>query len=118
MDTIIISSVVADLNGSMRFKIDPGKSDILSLSRRVSKKATLDGGSVTDDFGFTHSDRTFMIVAKMTGAQVSALNYMVENFTSITVSTVDGLFLGSFQNTKVRGTEVTIKILIKEMLTP
>ena len=117
MNTIIISSVVADMNGSMRFKFRADKSDIMSMGRRVSKVATLDGGSVTDDFGFTHSDRTFVILATLTKAQIVTLNYMVETFSSITISTVEGLFLGSFRDTKVKGREVSMKILIKEKLT-
>ena len=116
MNRVILAATVSDSQGSLEFKFDPSKTDIYSMERRVSKRATLDGGSVFDDYGFSHSDRVFTLVAKMNGVMIDSLNYMVETFTSIMVSTVDGIFLGAFQDTRVKGSEVTIKILIKEKL--
>ena len=82
----------------------------------MSRRATLDGGSVFDDYGFSHSDRIFVLVANMSGPMLESLNYLVETFASIMISTVEGLFLGAFQDTIVKGREVTIKILVKEKL--
>jgi len=117
MNNIIISSTVADLAGSVRFKFDPTKTEIFSLGRRVSRRPTLDGGSVIDDYGYTDSDRTFTIVARLPGTMIDAVNYVLKTFSTIVISTVDGLYFGSFQSTKVKGSEVTMKILIKEKMT-
>jgi hypothetical protein len=116
MKTIILSSVVADINGHVEFKVDSSKSEIFSRERRVSKRATLDGGSVIEDYGFTHTDRPFTIVARLSESKLRTLNYMIETFSSVIMSTVDGLYLGAFQDSRVKGMEVTIKILIKEKL--
>ena len=116
MNMINFASVVSDSQGFLQFKFDTSKTDIYSQERRVSRRATLDGGSVVDDYGFSHSDRTFIVVAKVSGAKLDALNYLVRTFTSIMVSTIDGIFLGAFKDTRVKGNEVTIKILIKEKL--
>jgi len=116
MNNCVLSATVSDAAGSMRFKFDVKKSEIYSLERRVTRRATLDGGSVTEDYGFTDSDRTFTIVAVLTKTQIESLEYLVRTFSSIVISTVAGLFLASFESTRVKGQEVTIKLLIKEKL--
>jgi hypothetical protein len=116
MNTVILSSVVADTNGHVEFKMDPSKSEIFSRGRRVSQRATLDGGSVTDDYGYSHTDRPCIIVAKLPLGKIEKINYMIENFSSIILSIKDGLYLGAFQDSRVKGAEITLKIIIKEKL--
>ena len=50
-------------------------------------------------------NRLFILVASMNGPMIESLNYLVETFASIMVSTVEGLFLGAFQDTIVKGRE-------------
>jgi hypothetical protein len=116
MNRAILSAPVSDSQGQIEFKFDVGNSELLSRERRITRRATLDGGSVFDDYGYSHSDRDFTLVTYMSGEMIEALNYMVETFSSILVSTVEGFFLGTFQDTRVKGNEVTIKILIMEKL--
>lgn len=116
MNTIILSSVISDPFGTMIFKFNPSKSEIYSQGRRVSKRGTLDGGSVFSDYGFTDSDREFNIETQLRGEQLDLLNYMIRNYSSIMVSVIDGLFLAALESTTTIGSNVKLKILIKEKL--
>jgi len=116
MNTIILSAPVSDIDGVLQFKFDTSKTEIYSLERRVARRATLDGSSVFEDYGFSHTDRTFVIGARLNGTQLDALTYLLETYPSIVVSIVDGLYLAALQDTKVKGSDATIRILIKEKL--
>ena len=63
----------------VKFKEDY-KSKIRRFSRRVSRVATLDGGSVVTDSGYSDTDRTFIVTAQITETQRDNLEYMQENY--------------------------------------
>ena len=116
MNRIIISAPVSDHMGSIVFNCNSTNTELFSLDRRVSRRATLDGDSIINDYGFTHADRTFTIGAVLKSGEIEVLNHIIQTFASVIISTVAGLFLGSFQSTSVKGSEVHMKILIKEKL--
>ena len=60
MQTLFISTPTFDLNGSLALRLADG-SDIKSGARRVSRNATLDGGAVITDGGYSDADRTLVI---------------------------------------------------------
>jgi hypothetical protein len=65
---ISIAAIEFDLDGYV--EIDPlPDTDYGRYIRRATRTATLDGGAVSQDFGFTHADRTFSIRFRSTESQ-------------------------------------------------
>lgn len=86
-------------------------------SRRVNRVATLDGGAVFNDFGFTHADRTMRIVWQPTSqAQEAAVARLVQTYSRITVSTPDGLFLAAPQILSPSDSTLTLTLLVERKL--
>ncbi len=56
------------------------RSKVRRFSRRVSRVATLDGGSVGNDSGFSDTDRTLDFSGRVTKTQGANLKYMIENY--------------------------------------
>jgi hypothetical protein len=74
----------------VKFKEDYTGTKTRSRERRVSRVATLDGSSVITDSGYTDTDRTLTIKAKLTQAQVEDLEYMIETYSLWNVAVPDG----------------------------
>jgi hypothetical protein len=60
--------------------------------RRTNRVATLDGGAVSNDFGYADADLTIELRWKPTEAVDAAVDRMVRLYGSITVATRDGVF--------------------------
>lgn len=117
MNDIILSAPSADVNGTVKFKYAGRETDIYSLSRRVTRTATLDGGSVTNDLGFTHSDRTFNVSAALSPDQQDLVSRLLRTYPTLMISVQEGLFLGAIEVNNVTGNVSVLQILIKEKLT-
>lgn len=86
-------------------------------SRRVTRVATLDGGAVFNDFGFSDADRTMRIVWRPTGkAQEAAVARLVQTYSRITVATPDGLFLAAPQILTPGDSTLTLTLLVERKL--
>ena len=89
---IFLSTQQYDPLGFVR--VEPGKgSDFGQLTRRANRVATLDGAAVTNDFGYTDADRTFVVRAQVTEDQNSRLERMVRFHKRVKVATREGFFL-------------------------
>lgn len=75
----------------IRFK-ELASSVIKNYSRRVSRTATLDGGSVVTDSGYTDTDRTLTIQTRITEAQETILKYLIQTYALLTVVTDEGCY--------------------------
>jgi hypothetical protein len=89
------------------------KCDFMDIPSRVSRSATLDGGSVIVHSGVVAGDRTFSINVWLDEAEETILRNIYDNYTSVVVSIHDGVFLGALDSFKFRNGNVTGKILIK-----
>lgn len=70
-------------------------SDFSIASRRVSRTATLDGGALIVDNGYTASDATFVIsLPTISLEQRAALLAIIQTHSLIVVSCVVGCFVG------------------------
>jgi len=117
MNNIILSAPAADVNGTVKFKYAGRETDLYSLSRRVTRIATLDGGVVLNDLGFTHGDRTFNISAALTPDQQDSVNRLLRIYPTLMISVQEGLFLGAIEINNVTGNVSVLQILIQEKLT-
>jgi hypothetical protein len=88
---VFVSSIEYDPTGYVAIDALPG-SDYGVLSRRANKIRTLDGGVVSNDFGFNHADREFLIHLHPTDEQDAILRYLVEFHPLVHVSTDEGVF--------------------------
>lgn len=111
---ISITMQTADINGHVI--LDDGDSKLGAVSARVSRTATLDGGCVITHSGLSQGDRTFRISTTIAEDQKTAIEYINENATMVTISCAEGLFSGSISSIDTSKPEMTMTILIKERL--
>ena len=109
-------SLTPQISSSYFVKLNENTEDtnIDRLSRRVSRIATLDRGSVMNDSGFTDSDRTLLIAAKITAAQKASLDYMLETYSLWNVATRVGLFSCTPQDMDSQNGQLKLTLLAAE----
>jgi len=93
---------------------DPDGSKLDRFSRRVSRVATLDGGSVVNDSGYSDTDRTLIIEAEITEAQKASLEYMIENYSLWNVSSKTGFFSCAPQKMDCPNGQLNLTLLVAE----
>lgn len=86
------------------------KSDTDNVSRRVNRTATLDGGAVTVDLGYSDSDRRFVIVTPDTLTAV-AVREKAKTHSQFTLSVKSGAFLCSFERVSFASGEASIYLM-------
>ena len=114
---ISITTSSYDLFGHLHLNPDPG-SEIKRNTRRVSRKATLNGGCSISDHGFSHSDRTFTVSQKNVSKNLaSRIWYISRTYSLVYVSTDEGVFLAAIQDVDLTEGNLKAKLLVKEKLT-
>lgn len=94
-------------------------SDIKYLSRRLSRTATLDGGAVIVDNGYSAADGSIKINIDPNQNDLTLYNQIaaiIKQFGMVTVSCADGVFLAAIESVTNPKTRLTINLLIKEQL--
>lgn len=105
-----------DYSGNFLIPIQPLDSDLSHIARRVSRSATLNGGSIIIDNGFTAADATFNIVIRdIDNATRLALMAMIQRHSAIIVSVKENVFSGVVETVSDRET-MKIKFLVNEQL--
>jgi len=90
---VSLSAPSFDLSGELILKRTEGSS-LSSAARRVSRSATLDGGAVFLDRGYTDADRDLVVsAAGISQADFERATYLLESYSQLLVSTERGLFL-------------------------
>ncbi|PLX93463.1 MAG: hypothetical protein C0621_07460 [Desulfuromonas sp.] len=107
---IIFSAPQYSLIGPVALSETKNECNLTDTSRRSSRVATLDGGAVVTDFGYTDADRTFTVVAPASRAEYDTLLAMQQSWSQLVVSCDEGIFLGSPARLKSQGGKVTITI--------
>jgi len=111
-----ISAPLYDIDGFLVVK-ENRASTINTLTRRVSKAATLDGGSALADFGFSDSDANFQIVIRnITESQTDILKAMIKTYPTLRLSCSEGAFSGAIVNFSADTLPVKFTFLTKEKL--
>lgn len=86
------------------------KSDTDNVSRRLSRRGTLDGGAITVDLGCSDSDRNFVIVTRDTVTAI-AIREKAKTHSRFTLSVKSGAFLCSFDRVSFSAGEATIYLM-------
>jgi len=112
---IAISTMTQNISGSLVLYEDES-SDFEDYSTRVSRTKTLDGGVHINHSGFSHGDRTFIVIAKITEAEGVIAKNIQQTETLIWISCKEGFFSGVIESIKIDGMDLTMSIMIKEKL--
>lgn len=113
---ISISPVLYDIRGALQLIPTTG-SDILAGERRIYRSPTLDGGVAIYDAGFSHGDRTLNVVVRgATQQQVLRAAELVEETTTVTVSTPDGVYIAALASYRYADGSLIVSILIRARL--
>lgn len=88
------------------------------IKPRISRTATLDGGSVITSSGCSHSDRTIEIVASgISSAQEAILRRMTMQAVLVQLANTEGVFTGAISRLSCKNGELKLTFLVKEKLT-
>lgn len=113
---ISMCSNLYDAFGDFVLNVDFLDSDFSHISRRVSRTATLDGGSVIVDNGYSASDATFSIViSDIDDSKRLLLLLMIQRHSEIIVSAKNNIFLGVVETLEDKD-KMKIKFLVKRQL--
>ena len=111
---IAISSPLFDTEGHLVIRELPS-TDLGETRRRMNRIATLDGGAVVNDSGYSPSDLTLVIRWRATRQERDKAERMVQLYPALTVATRKGVFDAAVQSLTDRGGETEITLLVKGM---
>ncbi len=109
---ISISSITENLSGNVLFN-NTEECSFQKNTSRVSRSATLDGGSVISNYGVTDGDRVFSLNVSITENQYSKLKNIFSVSPLVLISCSEGIFFGALQYFSVKNDVLTGKILIQ-----
>ena len=108
-----IATLTYDLDGAKVFPQDPASMMSNNTgARRASRTATLDGGCVIYDTGYAAADRTLTIVTDI--EYIDFFEHLVRYYSTVLVSTRDGLFKGNPRTWRTRNGKAEIEIFVTE----
>ena len=88
---VFLSATEFDLDGFVEIEPLPD-SEYGPYARRSTRTPTLDGGVVSQDYGFSHGDRVMSIKFESTQALDATLKHLVEQYSLVQVSADGGVF--------------------------
>jgi len=109
---ISISSVTQNVTGAVIIN-ESLTSAFNTNTARVSRTATLDGGSVITHSGYSDGDRTLSVYARISEAQANILWAIFRSETFVLVSIPDGLYYAAIQRVRTDNGDLSMTILIK-----
>lgn len=107
---IYINTKLADVAGSIRLH-PVNEQNLASITRRVNRVKTLDGGVAVNDFGLSHADRTFTLIFYPSEAATATLQAIMANHQAITLSCREGLFSAVIREMQFNENEATLVAL-------
>jgi hypothetical protein len=116
---ISLCTTTASLLGDLLLDTSDNQSTLDYLARRVSRVATLDGGSVIIDNGFSVADGKFKLVIDPEKNSVSLyrqLSLLISQYSLFTIACHEGVFLGTLENANNNKTLLTLNFLITQQL--
>lgn len=113
----MISFIHPEYNANGNIKIaELSDSKLNDSTRRVTRRATINGGVYLDDNGFSHGDRTFEIKAKATPGLVESVDQLKINYSQYKCLTNEGVFNGVIQSTTIQDDVLNIKFYVQSLL--
>lgn len=95
---ITLSALTFDLDGVVTLRANPEGTRLGEVRRRMNRVATLDGGAVINDSGYSEADRTLAIEWRPeSAAQEAAVARLVQLYARLVVATPAGLYLAAVE---------------------
>lgn len=110
-----ISTITQNASGNIILSEKP-QSELTNKTARVTRAATLDGGSVITHSGYSDGDLTLRIKAEITEAEKTIINEMFEFESLIHVAAASGFYSGAIERFYANDGNMEMTILIKEKL--
>jgi hypothetical protein len=111
---ISISTITGSSAGNIVLR-NYGAEPKYKSSARLSRSATLDGGSVFVHSGVSASDRDLAVECRLTETEASNLKTMYENHTLVSIAFHEGFFVGYIRACEIgRDGVARLNLYIKE----
>jgi hypothetical protein len=81
------------------------------MKRRGNRIATLDGGAVVNDFGYSAADRIFTLRWMVSSAEDATIRRLIDVHQRVTVSVPEGVFECVIGNYGVTAGSATLQLL-------
>jgi hypothetical protein len=109
-----ISTITYDADGARVIAQDPTQEFTnFEVSRRCTRTATLDGGAVVDDSGYSAADRSHTVKTRDdTGELAAWAERIVKTYSTVGIATRYGYFIGTPHRSWIREGYLFIEILI------
>jgi hypothetical protein len=107
-----LSTPTFDLDGFVELQLS-SPAEPSETRRRVNRIATLDGGAVLNDFGFTDADRTLLLSWQPTGRQEHLdIERLVQTYAQLQVAITSGVYLAAPEVYQQGDDESTLRLLV------
>ena len=112
----VLSAVTFDPAGVVILDVNE-QSNFGELRRRMNRVATLDGGAVFNDFGYSEADRSINLVWDVTNpADEAIVAHLISTYATLHVVTPSGLFLCAPERYVPGAAESTLSLLVVSKL--
>lgn len=113
----ILSSITFDPAGVVPISTVPGQT-LGPSRRRMNRVATLDGGAVFNDFGFSEADRTIALAwIPVSAEKEDAIERLLTLYTQLHMATPKGFFVVAPEVYTPGAAESTLTLLVVSKLT-
>ncbi len=113
----VLTTLEFDPLGVVKLDVRPG-SAFQERRRRVNRIATLDGGSVVNDFGYAESDKTLALAWTPTSrATEAAIDRLARLYGRLNVSIDGAMYLAAVEAYTPGTDESQLRLLVLEKLT-
>jgi len=111
-----VAAPVFDIDGALALA-SVQTSDFDTMTRRVSRTATLDGGALFTDNGYSDADITLTITAQgLSNTDAVNMRRLVAAYTTLVVTTPRGAYLTVPQDFSFRNGNATLVALVQSKL--
>ena len=113
---VTLSTMTADLAGHVELPVNADSTGG-ETRRRVSRIATLDGGAVVNDGGYTAADRVLELAwVSDSATREAAVRRLVELYHQVVAATRDGVYLVALESYSPGADESTLRALVLQKL--
>lgn len=112
---VALSSLTFDPLGAIAFSVLPD-STLGEQRRRMNRIATLDGGAVFNDFGFSQLDRSIRLIWQPTQALDAAIERLVQLYSRLHLATPQGFFVAAVEAYTPGALQSTLTLLVADKL--
>lgn len=106
-----ISTDVFDPSGFVLIDVMPGTA-LPERRRRTNRISTLDGGAVSNDFGYSDADLIIVVKWVPSEAVDAAIDTLVRTYGTVNVATPDGVFSAAVEAFMPGPSESSLRLLV------